>query len=514
MSESIKPDGYQTGMMNDKAKNVEAPTTDTGNGNTEKINLPSTPEWGEFKEGISRFWDEYKNTVATKPAAQNDAELDNFYSMREKILDFLQQSSIETANLQSSERSVYIVRERLIDILGSLNILAQSNGDQAEVEKINQIGNKEFGIDKEQVGFDNFNQFVTSSRERLSAALKEHKKVAFVIGHKNPDMDSAIGSLMEAYRNNLLDSDTVYIPVLQSKLVPDEISYLLGNDLSDGFLLSSEADFQKAQNYEQSQWILVDHSTDKLPKSVLSVVDHHPISESVQSQDIAVSQEMAGSAAALVAQKFLGMGIKLDPEMAKIFLGATLMDTENRSGKKMTSKDKLVMNQLQKDAGQINEPELFQEMMSSLLNSNNAEQLFERDYKKVGEAYGFSVIKAKGVFEPNGQVHKTVLINKLSELANEDIKKNNIPFTVIKIVDYLQDNQTVNRERICIAFNDSVTSEIKTSTMKLIRDTIEKEFEGRAQIKEDNNTIDYWGVGDQLSRKSLASKLETIAKAC
>jgi len=53
---------------------------------------------------------------------------------------------------------------------------------------------------------------------------------------------------------------------------------------------------------------------------------------------------MAGSTTALVAQKFHGMGVDVDKDLAHILYGATLMDTENRSDKKMTYKDGLVMD--------------------------------------------------------------------------------------------------------------------------------------------------------------------------
>jgi len=92
--------------------------------------------------------------------------------------------------------------------------------------------------------------------------------------------------------------------------------------------------------------------------------------------------EIIGSCTALIVIKMLGMGMYPDKQLAKILHGATLMDTENRNIYKMTKKDILIMNYLKTISEIDNENIFYGHLMSFLLNTDDPDVLFGRDYKE------------------------------------------------------------------------------------------------------------------------------------
>ena len=158
-----------------------------------------------------------------------------------------------------------------------------------------------------------------------------------------------------------------------------------------------------------------------------------------------------GSCTALITQKILGMGMILEKGLAKILHGATLMDTENRVFYKMTKKDKMIMNYLKDLSGIQNEREFYGGLMSSLLNTDNPDVLFRRDYKE-DWGFGFAVAKIKNGFKKENRRIKTNLIKKVVKLARKNNTDKNFPLTILRITDYLENNITINKERALSLF--------------------------------------------------------------
>lgn len=454
----------------------------------------------------------YVLTAVNRPAIQNLGEHETFYAHRSDVFDFLDKFGDDF--IHSKDKEVQKTKEKFIDMLGIIRIMAKAKDDQHVVEEVDQLAQKLFGIHQEDMNFSSFSSFIHDSRERLRRGISEKKRIVFVMGHKNPDTDTAVSSLAEAYRNSLLDADSYYIPVIQGSRIPDEIQRLLGDEISDAIVLTDCQEYASALHSGHARWILVDQNVSEVQRYAVSIVDHHILSSKAQKQDISITWEMAGSATALVTQKFHGMGIDVDKNLARILYGATLMDTEDRSDKKMTYKDVLVMNDLKRISQIQSDKDFFQDLMSHLLNTDDAELLFNRDYKQDWGIFGFAVAKVKGAFSEDGEDIKTDLLNRLVDLAKKNNKDKNFPLTIVKVADYLENNETVNRERVYLIFNDYVLPQFKDTMFTFITRIIENEFKAKSpHIRQTANSVDFWGVGDQLSRKVTAPFFEPIVEA-
>ena len=466
----------------------------------------------ELMKTASGLVEKYQLTAVDRPAIQNPQEHESFYSDCKSLFNFLRESGNEFVS--SKDKEAQKMKEKFIDMLGIIRVMAKTKADQKIIEEIDELAQNLFGVKKEGISFSSFSSFVRDSQEKLNEALSEKKKIVFVMGHKNPDTDTAVSCLAEAYRNNLLDKNNFYIPVIQGSRIPDEIRRLLGDEISNSILLTDNPNYNIALNSGRARWILVDQNVSEIQRFAVSIIDHHILSSKAKKQDVFKTWEMAGSTTALVAQKFHGMGVDVDKDLARILYGATLMDTEGRSDKKMTYKDRLIMDDLQ-DISEIgDDKEFYQDLMSHLLNTDDAELLFNRDYKQDWGIFGFAVAKVKGAFNREGRETKENLLKRLVDLAQKNNKDKNFPLTIVKVADYLDDNETINQERIYLIFNQYVLPEFKDTMFKFITKIIQNEFRGKnVQTRQTENSVDFWGVGKQLSRKATAPFLEPIVEA-
>ncbi len=465
----------------------------------------------ELLETANKLVRKYLLTTVDKPAIQNPQEHESFYSERETFFNFLKDSGREF--MDSKDKEAQKVKEKLIDILGIVRLMAKTKGDQMAIKKVDELTQKLFDFKKEKVGFSSFSSFILGNQKKLEEALTKKRRIIFVMGHKNPDTDTAVSCLAEAYRNSLLDKDVFYIPVIQGSRIPDEIKRLLGDEISNSILLTDNPNYNIALNSGQARWILVDQNTSEVQKFTVSIVDHHILSNKAEKQDAPKTWEMVGSTTCLIAQKFHGMGLEVDKGLARIFYGATLMDTENRSDKKMTYKDNLIMDDLKKISEIEDGKEFYQDLMSHLLNTDDAKLLFNRDYKE-DWGFGFAVAKVKNVFGAKGEEFKKDLLRRLVNLAEKNNKDKNLPLTVVNVVDYLEDNETINRERIYLIFNQHALPGFKETMLEFITKIIQNEFRDKnVQIKQAENFVEFWKVGDQLSRKVTAPFLEPVVEA-
>ncbi len=459
----------------------------------------------EISERARQFISDFQTRVQNNDYA-------GLFQERAEFLEFVRQYG--SLFSESQETKIYKIREKLREILGILYVYAKRKDDTSSLE-IARTARAVRGVTQETVRYEDFVAFVEASRARLQRAIKECRPIVFVTGHKNPDTDTVISTLAEAYRNHLCDGHVkTYIPIVQGSRMPDEIAKLLGDRLAGGVIFTNEPAYKEIANSGQARWIMVDHSLGpEIQKFVISIVDHHIPSQVALRQDIPKTIEMIGSTCALIVQRFYGLGLNIPAELAKIFYGTTLMDTENRSPYKMTARDVLIMDDLKEIAGIQSDGEFYHDLMSALLNTDDAESLFGRDYKEDWIFFGFAVAKVKHVFDGRGNVLKPGLLKCLVALARQNNQCKNLPLTLIKVVDYLDDNSTVNRERVYLIFNEQVFSEFKEGMFRLLETIIRSTFKGKALVSKTDQFIEFWGVGDQLSRKRIVPILEPVATA-
>ena len=436
-----------------------------------------------------------------------------FYLKSNQYIDFAKKYGLLFK--KSKELTTYKTRERILDVLGLLKIIAISKNNKKRAEKIGEVARGILGNKYEKMTYIEFADFVKSLETRLNLALKENKGIIFVMGHKNPDTDTCVSSLFEAYRNSLMDKDAEYIPIVQAHRIPDEAKRLLGNEISNSIILSKEPIYEKAKKTGLCRWISVDQNREpEVQKYFVSIIDHHVISDVAKNQELPKTLEMIGSCTALITNKILGMGLHFDSKIAKILYGATLMDTENRVAHKMTVKDAVIMDYLKRISETKNDEEFYSDLMSCLLNTDDPKILFGRDYKE-DWGFGFAVAKVKHAFDKRGNILKKDLVDKALNLAEQNNNDKNLPLTVVKITDYKDDNKTVNKERVCLIFNKNTSKEFIETTSDLLQKHILFEF-GRGfnfRIRKSKNFIEFWGTGVQLSRKKTAPVLEPVVKA-
>lgn len=415
----------------------------------------------------------------------------------------------------SQDMRIYKIREKLCEIFGMLRVKARRDGNDSSEDEIASIAREVFELSGEKSRDKDFTAFIVGSPKRLREAVRSGRPIVFVTGHKNPDTDSVVSAIAEAWRNHLIDGETrAYIPIVQGSRMPDEIARLLGERLTKAMLFTVDPFYAEVAKSGQARWIMVDHNLHpEIQKFVVSIVDHHIPSVVALRQEVAKTIEVVGSTSSLIAQRLYGLGLNIQKGLACILYGGTLMDTENRSKLKMTAKDILIMDDLKELSGIVSDAVFYEALMSELLNTNDAERLFERDYKEDWLFFGFAVAKLKGVFDRRGNVRKTDLLERLVLLAHQNNERKNLPLTLIKIVNYEEDNQTVERERVYLVFNEAACLEFRETMFKLFEAIIRRTFGEKTSLRKTESFIEFWGVGDQLSRKRIVPLLEPVAVA-
>ncbi len=407
------------------------------------------------------------------------------------------------------ESSVSSIRERIVNLLGLLFLMAKRENDLELEEHVSKASEKVSGMRKT-CKYEDFLEFITSSRDRLKKAISSNLDIVFVMGHKNPDSDTVVSSIFESWRNQLIERRNVeFIPVVQCEEVPSEIRKLLGERITDSLILTNERQYLIAKREGLARWISVDQNREpEVQKFFISIVDHHILSDTARDQRIPKTIEWVGSCVGIIAQKFVGSGLIFDNKIAQIFYGAALMDTENRVAHKMTIKDELVMDYL-KNISNSDDSEIYRELMSCLLNSENAKDLFRRDYKE-DWGFGFAVVKVKNCFY-EGRILKENLIRDLRLLSKNNTESKNLPMTLLRITDYLEDNESVNRERVYVDFNKTSSKNFIKSVFEVLEAIVKFEFPD-SKIKKSKDYLEFWGSGKQLSRKKTAPIMEKVVK--
>lgn len=402
----------------------------------------------------------------------------------------------------SHDSQSYRLRESFFDALGYASLGADVSSATGQL----------CGIADKRLEYGSLRDFLCGSRARLLEALERGRDVVFVMGHKNPDTDTVVSAVFEAWRNHLLDGgNAAYVPIVQGSRLPAEIAALLG-ELSPSLVFSADPLYKRARDSGLAQWISVDQNSEpEVQKHFIAIIDHHSVSRFARQRDVPKTLEPLGSCCALVALKYLGMGTSLDPRIAAIMYGATLMDTENRSRSKMTEKDAALMDYLKRVSGAGSDTHIYRGLMSHLLEADDAELLFNRDYKEDG-GFGFAVAKTKGCFSKGGELLKGGLVGRLRTMAGENNRAKNLPLTLLRVTDYCEDNETVNRERTYLVFNDGASASFREAAGRVLDGIIHFELPEDAVLWGDGY-VDFWGSGRQLSRKRTAPVLEPVVSA-
>jgi inorganic pyrophosphatase/exopolyphosphatase len=403
-----------------------------------------------------------------------------------------------------------VLKEDLRDALGILWTCALARGGSEPAARLQDAARAFSGLGATDVSDQIFLSFLASRREALRRAVQDHASIVFVMGHDNPDTDAIVSAIAEAFRQHLLcGRASTFVPVVPGGRLPDEVAELLGPEIARGLVLTDDADYAAASRSGRPEWIMVDHNISRVQPDARAMIDHHYPSAVCLRQQIPRRILFAGSTSALVAQRFYGLGLEIPREMARILHGATLMDTEKRFPGKMTALDDLIMDRLRRASGMQDESAFYQRLMGKLIACYDADRLFIRDYKEDWSFFGFAVAKGIGMLDDE----RSAIVRRLRERAGENNRSKNLPLTLLKVVDYAADAETIRRERMYPVFVDAAAPEFRKAVQDAIVTVIRHESPKHVQVAVGEDAIEFWGVGSQLSRKKLAPVLDPVVTA-
>lgn len=409
----------------------------------------------------------------------------------------------------SGDASAGILRERFYSTLGRLRVCRGENRQDNRYKLLT---------------FEGAEAYIKNNKKMLRTALEEEKMITFVAGHQNPDTDTVISSLFEAYRLHITAGDrgTVYLPLIQSDVMPREIRYILGEDICEALLYSAQLEIGGWLNSGRIRFVWTDQNYQKeYQKYVVAITDHHKLSDALQEGilEFPCEIEAVGSCTSLIAGKYIGQGLDFDAALSRIIYSAMLMDTENRVAHKMTEWDVRVMDFFREKAGVVSDDALYRDIMNRLIEETDGCRLYRRDYKHY-RGFGFSVLKVKGMgeFTDFDRWMESVI-----DRAKADNEKYNDYFTLVKVVDYPEGGLSVNWERIYWVWNDTkifsdsgtcndnsfLADKVKELLVKIVTLCIPG---GTIVLQE--NYIQISGTGKQVSRKKIVPAIKCLLKYC
>lgn len=171
-------------------------------------------------------------------------------------------------------------------------------------------------------------------------------KPILITCYVNPDLDGVAGALAygEFLQKTGRESATGIIGEPH-----DEAKYIL-----DRYNIPYPQTIINADNFEEV--ILVDASDlnglegNIAPEKVVEIIDHRKINEADKFPNAKVQIELVGSAATLIAEKFIENNINISKESAILLCGAIISNTLNFKGGVTTDRDKKAVEYLNKIA--------------------------------------------------------------------------------------------------------------------------------------------------------------------
>ena len=222
-------------------------------------------------------------------------------------------------------------------------------------------------------------------RAFLTACREWKRPDCLVIGHTAPDGDAVFSSLFEAFRRYCVHG-TRAVPVVQAAAMPREAAWLLGDIAA---LVPTE---EWLSRYPDVPLVLTDHFEDpRWPHRVIAVIDHHRPAKNTNFTGIDTTIQKVGAATTLVTLACRRDGLLPDPAVARMLLGAILLDTDNLLPSKTHAEDL--------DAGewlaalcQEDTNTLYKALQAQLLAETDPVSLYTRDYRLYTDPQGTPVL--------------------------------------------------------------------------------------------------------------------------
>lgn len=201
-------------------------------------------------------------------------------------------------------------------------------------------------------------------------------KQILITCYVNPDLDGVAGAFAYCEFLQKTGKDVVVGIIGEPH---DEVKYILNRySISYPQSISNDEDFDEV--------ILVDASDlnglegNIVSEKVIEIIDHRKINEANKFPNAKVQIELVGSAATLIAEKFIENNISISKESAILLCGAIISNTLNFKGSVTTERDKKAAEYLNKVALLPDNfwKELF--MAKSDLSGNKLKERIEGDF--------------------------------------------------------------------------------------------------------------------------------------
>ena len=282
-----------------------------------------------------------------------------------------------------------------------------------------------------------------------------------IFGHKNPDTDSIMSSLIMADLEKKLSRNEEII-ACRLGYINKETQYALNY-----FKVEAPKYIENVE--EGTNVILVDHnefsqSVNGIEKAKIEkVVDHHRISDFYTSEPLFYMAQPVGCTATILYALYKINGFEINSTIAGLMLSAIISDTLLLKSPTTTIMDKNALEDLSTICGiDINEYGLNMLKAGTNLSDYSSEQLINLDAKKV-DISGNSVIIA----QVNTVDINDVMKNKenIEKVINEKIINENLNLFVFLITDILNSNSQV------IALGNKINIVEKAFNIKLENNT-------------------------------------------
>lgn len=244
-------------------------------------------------------------------------------------------------------------------------------------------------------------------RAYMQAAQTWDTPDLLVLGHAAPDADALLSALFEAWRRHLTDG-TKAVSVMQAHHVPREVAELLGDAAT---LLPTQASLAR---WPQVPLVLTDHShaPDKQSR-VVAVIDHHLPQPGLDLSHVDTCIQRVGATTTLVALRLREQGFQPDRDVARMLLGAILLDTEGLLPTKTKPEDTQAVAWLCERAA-VEPAALFERLQAALLSETQPAVLYRRDYRQYTDAQGapllgFAILKVWADAVPDRQQVRALL---------------------------------------------------------------------------------------------------------
>ncbi|VVB75948.1 Manganese-dependent inorganic pyrophosphatase [Candidatus Tiddalikarchaeum anstoanum] len=171
--------------------------------------------------------------------------------------------------------------------------------------------------------------------------------VTYVIGHKNPDLDSVASSIALAFFKEKI-GEKEWTPAVSGK-VDDETEFILKRF---GF-----ATPQVLNSLAQKHVALVDHCCiaqmvpDFDKADLVEVIDHHNISDIRTNKPIHYHSEPVGATSTIIATYFKSHNVQIPKNIASLILTGIISDTDMFKSPATTKLDKDIGDELAKTSG-------------------------------------------------------------------------------------------------------------------------------------------------------------------